>query len=105
MDISSTINEITEKVNRLKDQIDFEIRTVSSDSYKDGFNAGFDKGFELGDSSPEIEEIDWDSIKKFAKWCYIHGIDFSYMAKGTDTIPFTERVINKFKEEIEVKDK
>ena len=39
------------------------------------------------------------TIDEFAKWCYVNGIDFSYMAKGTDTEPFCKRVIDKFNAE------
>lgn len=40
-----------------------------------------------------------EAIDEFAKWCYVNGIDFSYMAKGTDTEPFCKRVIDKFNAE------
>ena len=39
------------------------------------------------------------AIDEFAKWCYVNGIDFSYMAKGTDTVPFCKRVVDKFNAE------
>lgn len=37
-----------------------------------------------------------EAIKEFAKWCYVKGIDFSYMAKATDTEPFVATVIKKY---------
>ena len=43
--------------------------------------------------------IRYDAIKEFADWCYINGIDFSYMRKATDTESYSERVIKRFLEE------
>ena len=45
------------------------------------------------------EYIKKEAVKDFAKWCYIHGIDFSYMAKATDTEPFCTTVLKKYYEE------
>jgi hypothetical protein len=42
------------------------------------------------------QEIRNKAIDEFAEWCYMNGIDFSYMAKATDTEPFCKRVIDKF---------
>lgn len=39
------------------------------------------------------------AIYEFANWCYMNGIDFSYMMKATDTENFCERVIKRFNEE------
>lgn len=44
-------------------------------------------------------EVRANAIDEFAKWCYVNGIDFSYMAKGTDTESFCKRVIDKFNAE------
>ena len=46
-----------------------------------------------------FEEIKSNAIEEFAKWCYVNGIDFSYMHKATDTEPFCKRVIDRFNEE------
>lgn len=40
-----------------------------------------------------------ECIEEFADWCYMNGIDFSYMMKATDTEGFCERVIKRFNEE------
>lgn len=45
------------------------------------------------------QEIRNKAIDEFAKWCYVNGIDFSYMHKATDTEPFCKRVIDRFNEE------
>jgi hypothetical protein len=42
------------------------------------------------------EHILQEAIKDFAEWCYINGIDFSYMAKATDTEPFCTSIIKRF---------
>lgn len=44
-------------------------------------------------------EIRAKAIEEFAEWCYVNGIDFSYMQKATDTEPFCKRVIDKFNAE------
>lgn len=51
----------------------------------------------------ETAQIEHQGIMKFAKWCYVNGIDFSYMAKATDTEPFVVKVINRFNAEIRKK--
>ena len=99
------IDKIIDMLHSVNYEHDEAIREANHQGYRIGFNAGFQKADEIYNINCDFKDIDWESIQKFAKFCYIYGIDFSYMAKGTDTIPFTERVINKFKEEIEVKDK
>lgn len=96
-----SINTINKTMESFFDNVTNDILTARESGYADGFKTGFTKGFQLGYSDAEIKDIDYDSIKIFAKWCYVNGIDFSYMAKGTDTEPFTIRVINKFKKEME----
>jgi len=90
------IDNIIEELKSVQNKYESDIKRAESDGYRKAFNDGFDKGYKLGSSDCEIENIDWDSIKVFAKWCYINGIDFSYMSKCTDTVPFTERVITRF---------
>ena len=49
------------------------------------------------------EYIRQSAIKEFASWCYVNGVDFSYMRKGTDTEPFATTVIKRFNEYIREK--
>ena len=44
-------------------------------------------------------EIRAKAIDEFAKWCYINGIDFSYMAKYMDNEPFVVSVLKRFEAE------
>lgn len=99
--ICDVIYSISNKVNSLDDLIADEISNAELRGRKDGFKIGFIKGFDVGNSNIKIKNIDYDSIKKFSEWCYINGIDFSYMMKSTDDTKFTTRVINKFKKDIE----
>lgn len=43
------------------------------------------------------KEIEMETINDFAKWCYIHGIDFSYM--GSNAREFCEKVIERYVKE------
>lgn len=47
----------------------------------------------------QAESIRKEAVEDFAKWCYINGIDFSYMHKATDTEPFCKRVLKRYEEE------
>lgn len=47
----------------------------------------------------QAESIRKEAVEDFAKWCYINGIDFSYMHKATDAEPFCKRVLKRYEEE------
>lgn len=58
---------------------------------------GYESGISLGEMKEWVEnQPTVEAINEFAKWCYLHGIDFSYMTKGTDTESFCTTVIKKF---------
>ena len=72
-----------------------------ADSEEDGWVHSFVMNM-IADA-PTVEERpcgEWEeteeAINEFAKWCYVNGIDFSYMAKATDTEPFVATVIKKY---------
>lgn len=54
--------------------------------------------YEMICSQPTTTEAELRAnvIDEFAGWCYINGIDFSYMAKGTDKKTFVKTVIERF---------
>ena len=93
-----SFEDVVTLLKRIKSHHNDAVSQARHDGYKEGFATGFEKAFHLLHSEIDVNNIDWESIKIFSGWCYVNGIDFSYMAKGTDTEPFTERVMNKFKE-------
>lgn len=95
------MDEIITQLKNYDSTMNNKIAQSFVDGYKEGFATGFKKAFEVANIEFEVANIDMNSIKVFSEWCYINGIDFSYMAKATDTVPFTERVMKKFKEEID----
>ena len=95
------IDKIIDMLHSVNHEHDTAIREANHQGYKIGFNAGFQKADEIYNINCDFKDIDWKSIQKFAKFCYIYGIDFSYMAKSTDTQPFITTVINRFKEYLE----
>lgn len=94
------IDKIIDNLKTLKEHHRFDLVSEKEASYKEGFNNGFKQSRDIERSNCDVKNIDWESIKIFAGWCYINGIDFSYMAKGTDTIPFTERVVKRFEQDM-----
>ena len=95
------IDKIIDMLHSVNHEHDESIREANHQGYRIGFNAGFQKADEIYNINCDFKDIDWKSIQKFVKFCYIYGIDFSYMAKSTDTQPFTTTVINRFKEYLE----
>lgn len=68
-----------------------ELKAFKSDDFtQDLLNMGYTKGLKDGYEK---------AIDEFAKWCYVNGIDFSYMRKATDTESFVTRVVKKFNAE------
>lgn len=104
IDYEDKFKELYNAIDKIKETTDDITDTIYRESFSNGYNAGFNKGFEVGSSNLSIDYLDWNSIKIFAAFCYINGIDFSYMAKPTDTVPFVDRVVNKFKDSIEKED-
>lgn len=82
------VDIITSNIEKLNDEISDEI----DNSYKKGLL----EGLRIDQDLQKINNgLDLKSIKVFAKWCYLNGIDFSYMAKRPGD-NFIERVIEKF---------
>lgn len=106
--MENILEEYSRISNKVLETIKSEVKNAKIQGCKEGYDKGYDKGFnrglEVGMSDLKVDMIDWDSIKIFAAFCYINGIDFSYMTKAEDKTPFTDRVINKFKESIKFND-
>lgn len=94
--LEKTINNIKNELTNINDFVNSKLRN----SYDEGYNAGLKTGYEevitTLKNDNNIPEIDMTSIKIFASWCYVNGIDFSYMAKATDTEHYTNKVIRNF---------
>ena len=103
--LSKEMDNIKGQLTKYEHTAELLISDKLVDFYENGFKEGLDLSNHINKANMDIKNIDLDSIKVFAKWCYINGIDFSYMAKATDKIPFIDRVLNRFKTEMELEDK
>lgn len=100
--LSKEMDNIKGHLTKYEHTVELLISDKLVDFYKNGFKEGLDLSNHINKANMDIKNIDLDSIKVFAKWCYINGIDFSYMAKATDKIPFIDRVLNSFKTEMDL---
>ena len=96
--LGEDISNIEIMLARHNNMIKSYINEAYDDGYEKGFEQGILRGSELTLEEMDIDNLDMDSIRVFAAFCYVNGIDFSYMGKSDDLLPFTERVIIKFKE-------
>ena len=99
--LKTNLDNIQKELNTIRYKIESNDKDQYFKGYKEGFETGCAKAIEVYNAIDDIKNIDMESIRLFSSWCYINGIDFSYMAKSTDKIPFTEKVIKRFKEDIE----
>lgn len=103
--LSKEMDNIKGQLTKYEHTVERLISDKIVDSYKNGFKEGMDLSNHINKVNMDIKNIDLESIKVFAKWCYINGIDFSYMTKATDKIPFIDRVLNRFKTEMDLEGK
>lgn len=94
------IDKIINDLKTLRENHKFDLVSEREAGYKEGLIDGFKQSHDIERSNCDVKNNDWESIKMFAGCCYTNGIDFSYMAKGTDTIPFIERVVKRFEQDI-----
>lgn len=106
---SDSFKELTNLLYNIRSDYEYKISDANDKGYHKGFEDGLKKGTELAsidlDTTDPDVDIDLRTIKIFASWCYIHGIDFSYMAKATDRESFEERVIKRFIQDLKNKNK
>lgn len=101
------MKELKDIIDELKDidqKYQDEINNVYHASYSQGHKDGVKFGTKIKEDLKELQQtdskLDYNSIRIFAAWCYICGIDFSYMSKANETKPFIDRVIEKFEAEV-----
>ena len=87
------MSSINEQIDVLKGNIEKEIK----ESYDKGYIDGILKCHALDGVKTPLDNVEYRTIKDFAKWCYVHGIDFSCMSSGYDV----ERVLSKYEEDRE----
>lgn len=85
------MSSINEQIDVLKRNVEKEIK----ESYDKGYIDGVLKCHALDGIKTPLDNSEYRVIKDFAKWCYVHGIDFSYMSSGYDV----ERVLDKYEED------
>lgn len=89
------MSSINEQIDVLKRNVEKEIK----ESYDKGYIDGILKCHALDGVKTPLDNVEYRAIKDFAKWCYVHGIDFSYMSSGHEAKPFVERVLDKYEED------
>lgn len=100
----------TKKLTKLIDNIKTELNNIKFDielDIKDAYNKGLRDGGKykllsiIQDDNIDIKLLDMKSIRIFADWAYINGIDFSYMAKYPgEGKEYIDKVINRFNEDM-----
>ena len=72
-----------EIIDHLCDELKSGMRKVRDKSYEDGYDDAIKRAY-----SPEVkdEELDVKSIRDFAAWCYVNGVDFSTMKSSKEFI-------------------
>lgn len=88
-----------EDINKLIDELKAKTNKAIEESYDKGFIDGVLKCHALDGIRTPLDSTEYKIIKEFAGWCYIHGIDFSYMSKGNEPKPFVERVLEEYEKD------
>ena len=74
-----------EKVNEVISILKVEANRALKESYDKGYIDGVLKCHALDGIKTPLNNDEYKAIKDFAAWCYVHGIDFSYLSKVFST--------------------
>lgn len=86
-----------EKVNEVISILKVEANRALKESYDKGYIDGVLKCHALDRIKTPLNNDEYKAIKDFAAWCYVHGIDFSYM--GSSARIFVEKTLERYEKD------
>lgn len=86
-----------EKVNDVISILKVETNRAIKESYEKGYIDGVVKCHALDGIKTPLNNEEYKTIKDFAVWCYVNGIDFSYMGSSART--FVEKTLERYEKD------